>query len=107
MSADEPDLAMLSIEVAYASETQQALLECKVPAGTTVRQAFVQSGIEQHVEALTPNMLATIPLGVFSRLVRNPDVQQLVGGERIEGYRPLKCDPKQMRRMRAAQRPLR
>ena len=98
---------MLAIEVAYASETQQALLRCEVPMGTTVRQAFMQSGIERHIDTLAQTDLATVPLGVFSRPVRDPESQRLVGGERIEGYRPLKCDPKQMRRMRAARKPLR
>lgn len=107
MAAVETKASMLTIEVAYASETQQTLLCCEVAAGTTVRQAFMQSGIERHIEGLTAEELATVPLGVFSRLVRDPDTQKVKEGERIEGYRPIKCDPKQMRRTRAAQRPLR
>ena len=95
---------MVSVEVAYASETQQAVLRCEVPKGTTVRQAFVQSGIERHIDALSINTLAAIPLGIFSRPVRDPSAQRVEGGERIEGYRPIKCDPKQMRRQRAAKR---
>lgn len=104
--ATESTASMLTIEVAYASETQQALLCCEVPEGTTVRQAFMQSGIDRHIDDMTPDMLMSIPLGVFSRPVRDPDTQVVAGGERIEGYRPIKCDPKQMRRTRAALRPL-
>lgn len=104
--ADNAHTSMLTIEVAYVSETQQALLCCKVPAETTVRQAFIQSGLADHIEALSPEMLATVPLGIFGRPVRDPEHQRVQDGERIEGYRPIKCDPKQMRRMRAASRPL-
>lgn len=107
MRTAKPTSPMLAIEVAYASETEQVLLRCKVPVGTTVRQAFVQSGIDRHMEALTLDDLASVPLGIFSRPVHDPDTQQVQHGDRIEGYRPIKCDPKQMRRMRAAQRPLR
>lgn len=107
MMVSESKPSMLTIEVAYASEHQQVLLRCEVPKGVTVRQAFVQSGIDQHIDDLTPDMLASIPLGVFSRPVREPETQPLLGGERIEGYRPIKCDPKQMRRVRAARCPLR
>lgn len=102
--ADNVHASMLTIEVAYASETQQALLCCKVPAGTSVRQAFIHSGLADHIEALSPEILATVPLGIFGRPVREPEYQLVRDGERIEGYRPIKCDPKQMRRMRAASR---
>lgn len=106
MAAIESNVTMLAVEVAYASETQQVLLCCKVPAGTTVRQAFMQSGVDQHIDALMADELTTVPLGIFSRPVRDPETQPVKEGDRIEGYRPIKCDPKQMRRARAAQRPL-
>lgn len=93
---------MLSIEVAYVGDFGQALLRCDVSEGITVREAFVQAGLEQHVKGLTVEAAKTMPLGIFSRPVRDPDTEVVREGDRIEGYRPITCDPKQMRRQRAA-----
>lgn len=95
---------MISIEVAYAGKTTQVLLACRVPEGTTAREAFVQANLAQQCAELEHVALNDVPLGLFSRPLKAPDDYQVQEGDRIEGYRPLECDPKQARRQRAAQK---
>lgn len=89
---------LLSIEVAYALPQRQTLLKLEVPAGTTLREAIHRSGLVGRHPELD---LERLSVGVFSRPAALHD---LVGeGDRIEIYRPLTADPKDVRRRRAAQ----
>lgn len=89
---------LLSIEVAYALPQRQTLLKLEVPVGTTLREAILRSGLAQQHPELD---LERISVGVFSRPAVLDD---LVGeGARIEIYRPLLADPKEVRRRRATQ----
>ena len=86
----------IKIEVAYALLGAQSLLEVSVPAGTSVEQAITQSGIL----ALHPDIdLAKNKVGIWSRVVKLRD--SLNEGDRIEIYRPLIADPKEIRKRRA------
>ena len=87
-----------SIEIAYATPDKQLILDCEVASGTTVRQAVKQSGIEQQFPEIDPD---TCDVGIFGKVVAAD--QQLQPGDRIEIYRPLIADPKEIRRQRAAQ----
>lgn len=90
--------AMLNVEVAYALADKQKIVSLQVPHGTTVRQAALQSGLEQDFPGLD---LAQSPLGIFGKAVAKPDEQALEEGERVEVYRPLLVDPKEVRKQRA------
>lgn len=85
------------IEVAYATPQKQLILECEVDSGITVRDAVTQSGMEQHFPEID---LENCDLGVFGKAVTAD--YELVDGDRIEIYRPLIADPKEIRRQRAA-----
>ena len=85
------------IEVAYATPQKQLILECEVESGTTVRDAVQQSGIDQHFPQID---LQNCDLGVFGKAVTAD--YELTDGDRIEIYRPLIADPKEIRRQRAA-----
>jgi len=85
------------IEVAYATPQKQLILECEVESGITVRDAARQSGIDQHFPEID---LQSCELGVFGKAVT--DDYELTNGDRIEIYRPLIADPKEIRRQRAA-----
>ncbi len=85
------------IEVAYATPQKQLILECEVESGITARDAARQSGIDQHFPEID---LESCELGVFGKAVT--DDYELSDGERIEIYRPLIADPKEIRRQRAA-----
>ena len=86
------------VEVAYALPTQQLILELMVPAGTTAEQAVQLSGIQAKFPEID---LAQNKLGVFGKLVKGDTV--LRERDRVEIYRPLIADPKEVRRQRAAE----
>lgn len=87
---------MLTVEVVYASETQQACLSVSVAEGSSVADAIEQSAIMQQFPEID---LTQTTVGVFSKRVK---LDHLVNdGDRIEIYRPLKIDPMQKRRQRA------
>ncbi|MVV48463.1 RnfH family protein [Pseudomonas sp. PB120] len=90
---------MVEVEVVYAAVDRQALLRVVVPAGTTVRAALQASGVGQAFPELD---LAGCPVGIFGKVVVDPDTREVQPGDRIEIYRPLLADPKEVRRLRAA-----
>ena len=93
------DKQSIAVEVVYALADKQKLLQITVPAGTTVREAALRSGMDAHFPGLD---LAAAPLGIFGKAVPKPDERVLEEGERVEIYRPLIADPKEVRKQRAA-----
>ena len=91
--------AVIEVEVVYAAVDRQVLLSVTVPAGATVRAALLASGVDREFPELD---LADCPVGIFGKVVADPDTRQLQAGDRIEIYRPLLADPKEVRRLRAA-----
>lgn len=89
---------LLTIEVVCGSAAHQQLVRFQVPAGTTVRQAVLVCALEDAASL----DVANAPLGIFGKQVSAPDQQQVAEGDRIEIYRPLLADPKEIRRLRAA-----
>ncbi|CRM04648.1 MULTISPECIES: RnfH family protein [Pseudomonas] len=90
---------MVEIEVVYAAVDRQVLLLVTVPEGTSVRSAVQASGIAVHFPELD---LADCPLGIFGKVVADAQVRAVQAGDRIEIYRSLLADPKEVRRLRAA-----
>ena len=90
---------MVEIEVVYAAVDRQLLLAVAVPAGTSLRAAVQSSGIAAQFPELD---LAGCVLGIFGKVVADADVRIVQAGDRIEIYRPLLADPKEVRRLRAA-----
>jgi putative ubiquitin-RnfH superfamily antitoxin RatB of RatAB toxin-antitoxin module len=41
-------------------------------------------------------------VGIFGKVITDPDTRAVQPGDRIEIYRPLLADPKEVRRLRAA-----
>lgn len=89
----------IEVEVVYAAVDRQLLLKVLVPAGSTLRAALISSGIGGQFPELD---LTTCPLGIFGKVIADPDNQAVQAGDRIEVYRPLLADPKEVRRLRAA-----
>ena len=88
----------MTVEVVYALAQQQTLLKVQLPTESTVAQAIQASGIlAKHPEI----DLATNKLGVFGKLTKADAV--LRDKDRVEIYRPLIADPKEVRRQRAAE----
>ena len=85
-----------AVEIIYALPERQELKELTVAKGCTVEQAIQQSGILEDYPEVD---LAQNKVGIFSRVVKLG--QELRAGDRIEIYRPLLLDPKQIRQQRA------
>lgn len=90
---------VIDVEVVYATVDRQCLLSMTVAQGTTVRAAVVASGMGREFPEVD---LANCPVGIFGKQVPDPDSRVLQAGDRIEMYRPLLADPKEIRRQRAA-----
>ena len=89
----------LTIELIYALPEEQELLVIQVPQGSTVEQAITQSGILTKYPEID---LASTKVGIFSKVSKLNE--ELRDGDRIEIYRPLIADPKEMRRKKALEK---
>jgi len=89
---------MISVEVVYPLPAKQEIFSVRLPPGSTVRQAIDACGILQKYPEID---LAKNKLGVFAKLAK-PDTL-LRDRDRVEIYRPLLADPKEVRKQRAAQ----
>ena len=86
----------INIEVAYALPDKHSLLSLTLDAQSTIEEAIKASGIlELHSEI----DLAENKVGIWSRMAKLKDT--LSDGDRIEIYRPLIADPKEVRKRRA------
>lgn len=88
----------ISVEIAYALPDRQAIVPVEVSPGATALEAAEQSGIVDRFEGLS---LEGAKLGIFGKAVPNTHVMS--AGERVEIYRPLQADPKEVRKARAAE----
>ena len=86
----------INIELVYALPTEQMLLKLEVPKATSIAEAIRISGIlDKHPEI----DLEKGKFGIFGKLGKLDTV--LREKDRIEIYRPLIADPKEVRRKRA------
>lgn len=88
----------INIEVLYALPEEQLLFGQPLAEGATVAEAIRLCGILEKYPGIDP---ATSKLGIFGKLAR-PDTV-LRDRDRVEIYRPLLADPKEVRRRRAAE----
>lgn len=90
---------LIEIEVVYAAVDRQLLLSLAVAPGTSVRASVLASGIAAQFPELD---IDSCPLGVFGKVVADAQTRSVQAGDRIEIYRALLADPKEVRRLRAA-----
>ncbi|MBP6122575.1 MULTISPECIES: RnfH family protein [Providencia] len=86
----------LNVEVTYALPEKQFLLPVKVAEGATIEDAIIASGI---LSLRADIDLKKNKVGIYSRPAKLTDALQ--DGDRVEIYRPLIADPKELRRKRA------
>ena len=86
----------VSVEVVYAEPARQWLCKVTLARGACVADALDASGIRERVEGL---VIDPQRLGIHGRRVSME--QLLEEGDRVEIYRPLLADPKEVRRARA------
>jgi putative ubiquitin-RnfH superfamily antitoxin RatB of RatAB toxin-antitoxin module len=88
----------INVEVAFALPEKQVILPVNVDAGTTIGGAIVQSGLMVEFPDLD---IENSEVGIFGKVM--PMTTVLSDGDRVEVYRPLIADPKEVRRQRAAE----
>ena len=89
---------MIHVEVVYALPHDQRVITLVVNSSMTVEEIIRKSGILQAFPEID---LAKNKVGVFSRNVKLDATVR--DHDRIEIYRPLLADPKEIRRKRAEQ----
>ncbi|EIG8451828.1 RnfH family protein [Escherichia coli] len=89
-------LGKIAVEVAYALPKKQYLQRVTLQEGATVEEAIRASGL---LELRTDIDLTENKVGIYSRPAKLSD--SVHDGDRVEIYRPLIADPKELRRQRA------
>jgi len=89
----------IAVSVVYALPAGATEIKLELPPGSSVADALALSGIA----ARHPDIdLAAAAVGIFGARVGLR--AKLSDGDRVEIYRPLQADPKELRRRRAVRR---
>ena len=91
-----PEASKIIVEVAYAKPEKQVIIPVKIEAGASAEAAIQASGILQKFPEIN---LSVNAIGVFGKLVKLE--QPLRQMDRVEIYRELIADPKEVRKQRA------
>ncbi|MEC7119858.1 MAG: RnfH family protein [Pseudomonadota bacterium] len=91
----------IAVSVVYVDAEQQVRLTLNVDTDTTVWQVIQQSGVLTQLGLSWP-----MPVGIFGQRVEQPEQHVVCAGDRVELYRPLTRDPKDVRRQRAERYPV-
>lgn len=86
--------------VAYATATQQFHITVPFTEGMSAADAIRLSGLAEQVQ-----LPAVLSLGIFGVKIES-DAHLLQAGDRLEIYRPLTVNPKDIRRLRAQKNPV-
>lgn len=86
----------LKVEIVFAYPEKVFIKKLSLDTPISVQNAIMQSGV---LEKFTEIDLRENKVGIFSRPVKLTDM--IEDGDRIEIYRPLIADPKEMRRKKA------
>lgn len=90
----------MRVSVAVALPGRQEVIEVSLAAGATLADAIAAARLAERFPGLD---LASMRTGIWSRAA--PPATKLRDGDRVELYRALKADPKDMRRKRARAKP--
>ena len=86
----------IKVSVVYATPQKQWLYETSIARGTSAQELIQLSGFMNNVEALEGQKIDQLNLGVYSQRIQADYL--LVDGDRVEIYRMLTADPKDVRR---------
>ena len=89
----------MKIAVVYALPGRQAVRMLELPAGSTIAAALQQCGLEREFPELD---LATVTVGIYGQIMPHHTV--LLPDDRVEIYRKLLAEPREVRRQRAQSR---
>ena len=88
----------IMIEVAYALPDKQIIIPVLVAEGISVKEGIELSGVLTKFKGID---LSSNLVGIFGKLTTLDKILRNL--DRIEIYRPLAADPKEIRRKRAAE----
>jgi putative ubiquitin-RnfH superfamily antitoxin RatB of RatAB toxin-antitoxin module len=89
---------MLEVEVCYAMSNKQELVRVRLPLGATLQQGLDASGLLGKYPEID---VKKNKFGIWNKLSKLDAA--LRDKDRIEIYRPLIADPKEVRKQRAAE----
>jgi putative ubiquitin-RnfH superfamily antitoxin RatB of RatAB toxin-antitoxin module len=90
----------MKVSVAVALPGRQEVIELELGPGATLADAIASARLAERFPGID---FSAMRAGIWSRAAKLATV--LRDGDRVELYRPLNADPKDMRRSRAAVRP--
>ncbi len=88
----------MNVEVCYALRDKQEVVRVRLPEGSTLQQGLEASGLLGKYPEID---IKKNKFGIWNKLSK-PDAV-LRDKDRIEIYRPLLADPKEVRKQRAAE----
>jgi putative ubiquitin-RnfH superfamily antitoxin RatB of RatAB toxin-antitoxin module len=94
----DQEIKLIRVEVAYAIPNEQVIIPLDVEAGVTLQEAIEQSGVLAQFPDID---LDKNKVGIFGKICKKDQV--LRHKDRVEIYRPLIADPKEVRKRRAAE----
>ncbi len=97
-NADMENADTLHVEVVYALAQEQVVVALEVPPGSCVEDAVRKSGILERFPEIDLNREK---VGIFGKISKLDT--PLHAGDRVEIYRHLIADPKEVRKQRAAE----
>lgn len=89
----------ITVSVVYATREKQWIYERTVDRGTSALELLQISGFLEKISELTAISMSELELGIFSQKIEHDHL--LEEGDRVEVYRPLTADPKEVRRQLA------
>ena len=90
------------IEVVYALPEEQPLLTVNASPQATIKEVILESGVLEHYPELEQQFEKDkMEVGLFGKLAKMGQIVR--DKDRIEIYRPLIADPKEVRKKRAAE----
>lgn len=89
----------IQVSVVYATAARQWIFEHRVARGTSAHELIELSGFHTSIADLKATKLEELDIGIFSQKTSLDTL--LEEGDRVEIYRPLTADPKEVRRQLA------
>ena len=90
----------IQVEVAYALPDEQILMVVDTSEGAQIKDVITQSNILQNHPVIGED-IDKLEVGIFGKMAKLDQVVR--DKDRIEIYRPLIADPKEVRKRRAAE----
>ena len=89
----------INVSLVYASPTEQYFFEQQVARGTSAQELIEMSKFATTISELSSQDISDYDIGIFAQKISLDTL--LEDGDRVEIYRPLTADPKEVRRQLA------